>query len=135
MLSNYWQEALANRLGRRRVLALAGGMGAAGLLAACGGGSQRKGAPTGDQSGLVTPAVDTSKQAKRGGAYVINLTADPQHLDPQVTLNGSARAYSLLLNQRSGHLEQPDGSYQGEAAESFEFSPDGLQVTFKLRPD
>src|SRR5438874_2357999 len=103
MQKNYWHPAVQARLTRRRALQIVGGAGAAALLAACGSGSQEKSMPAGDPSGLITRAVDTSRQARRGGTYVINLTADPQHLDPQVTLNGSARAYSLLLNQRSGH--------------------------------
>src|SRR5438046_1910844 len=130
MAVSYWQRTLPQRIARRRVLALtASGLSAA-FLIACSGGDERPGKPSeSDQSGgLLTKATDTSNSAKRGGTYITNLTADPQHLDPHVTLSGSARAYSLLLNQRAGHLEQPDGSYQGEAAQSFEFSPDGLQV-------
>src|SRR5687767_6491524 len=132
MVSSYWDKFVAARVSRRRAIAVtAGTAGAAVMLAACGGGSDSS--ESGDSSGLLTKAVDTTNKAKRGGTYVINLASDPQHLDPHVTLGGSSRAYSLLLNQRSGHLEQPDGTYQGEAAEAFEFSPDGLQVTFKLR--
>lgn len=132
MTRDYWQNTLAGRIKRRRALAIASaGIGGSLLLAACGDDTSSD-APS-DKSGLLTNAVDTTKQAKRGGTYVINLASEPQHLDPHITLSGGSRAYSLLLNQRSGHLEQPDGTYQGEAAEAFEFTPDGLQVTFKLR--
>jgi len=128
---NYWSKVLAGRMTRRTALAVAGGGAAAAFLAACGGSGSED---TSDKSSLLTKAADTSNRAKRGGSYLIT-TADPQHFDPHTTLNGSTRAYSLLLNQRSGHLQQPDGTYQGEAAESYEFSPDGLTLTFRLRPN
>src|SRR5438128_67668 len=104
MEPSYWNRILSARIGRRRALITTiGSTAGAALIAACGGSSSSSSSSqSSTQAGLLTKSVDTSSQAKRGGTYVTNLTADPQHLDPQMTLSGSARAYSLLLNQRAG---------------------------------
>ena len=135
MSSSYWSNTLATRINRRRLLAAsAGTAAAAALLAACGGSDGDEGAG----SDLVTKKADTSKDAKPGGTLKLNQSADIPHLDP---INGAFAAlsnmvpfaYGRLTMMKPGHLEPADGSVVGDVADSWEWSPDNLQVTFKLR--
>jgi peptide/nickel transport system substrate-binding protein len=42
--------------------------------------------------------------------------------------------YNRLLRQAPGYLEPPAVAFEGDLAQSWEFSPDGLTMTLKLRP-
>jgi peptide/nickel transport system substrate-binding protein len=137
MTENYWQTTLRQHLSRRRAIAATGAtaLGAA-LLAACGG---DEGAGDGDATGLLTKPVDTSKEAKRGGTLKRSTNSDPAGLDPH---GGGASvasfyeiAYARLFNYKSGYLEASKGEFEGAIAESWEWSPDRLQLTAKLRPN
>ena len=92
---------------------------------------------TGASSGLLTEPEDTTAQAKKGGALKFSVTADIPNFDPhflsfadaqQVLLN-----YNRLTRVKPGHLETSDGSIIGDAAESWEYSPDKLTLTIKIR--
>jgi ABC-type transport system substrate-binding protein len=137
-MTSYWTRHFTQRMSRRRALAATGAasVGAA-LLAACGsdGGS-------GDAQGgssLITKAEDSTKRAKRGGLWQNYVTADVQTLDPNRTTSGSALApqgYSRLFLYRPAiYPDLPTGAVDPDSAESAEISPDGLQVTVKLKPD
>ncbi len=138
MQGSYWNSVLNNRLSRRRALAATGGLGAAAaFLAACGGGDS-KSDDGGNKSSLVTDPVDTTKQAKRGGTLKWFAGNEPAHLDVQLDqapMNQHKNmVYGHLVNVASGLGKPP--SFEGvapEMAESWEYSPDRLQVTFKLR--
>ena len=81
-INNYWQSVLTRRLTRRRAMAATGGMTAsAAFLAACGGSSEED-TSSGDRSGLITQAVDTSRQAKMGGVLKHSRNADIANFDP-----------------------------------------------------
>lgn len=130
---NYWTKALTRRLSRRRALALAGGGAtAAAFLAACGGSESGEGT---DRSGLLIQPKDRTKEAVRGGIYPRERTGVVYHFDPMDTNNGSNPlpiwAYSQPVKYGVG--SPADGSIVGDAAESWEISKDGLQITFKLR--
>jgi peptide/nickel transport system substrate-binding protein len=132
---DYWTKTLNRRLARRRALAAAAGTTvAAGLLAACGGGSSEKSA---DQPGIVAQPVETTKQAKRGGVIKDRTFGDPPTLDitsPATTHNSvGPHVYSALFQYKPGILKPTDREIAGDAIESWEFSPDGLTVTLKLR--
>ncbi len=140
--SNYWQQTLSNRLTRRRALAGAGVVGlsaTAAALVGCGGGGNGNQASTGQtDSGLLTKVTDTSKQALPGGTFASFQDSDIQGFDP----NGgsSARAqlvaynsYLRLLKSKTSFTGSATEEKEGDLAESWEFSPDGLQVTMKLR--
>jgi len=135
MERSYWSIATQRRLTRRRALTATGSAAlGAGLLVACGGGEsggQR------DSSGLVTKPVDTTKEAKRGGAIKDYIRGEPATLDPfnpNAALNVVSRSvHGMLLREKPGHLKRADGVIEGDLAESWEFSPDGLQMTMKLR--
>jgi peptide/nickel transport system substrate-binding protein len=132
-LSRVWTR----RLGRRRLLAAAGGSAAAAaFVAACGGGDSSGGKES--SSGIVSKPADTLSRAKRGGTMKDRSYSDLQSLDV-LTLNnpwyntGYAVYNSFVQNSR-GHLEPGEpGAVQPDLAESWEVSPDGLQITFKLR--
>src|SRR5207249_935298 len=95
------------------------------------------GATTGASSSLVTQPVDTTKQAKRGGVLKDRAAAEPPLLDP---VNASAplnvimsRSYSALVQAKPGYLTRPQNEFVPDLMESWETSPDGLQITMKLR--
>src|SRR6266545_7520126 len=135
MSASYWQTALRRRLSRRRTLTVAaGGAAGAALTAACGGGNSTGG---GEKAGLLTKPSDTSKQAKRGCTLKRRAGSDPAGLDPH---GGGATvatyyeiAYARLFNYTPGLLKPSQDEIEGAHAESWEFSPDRLTLTAKLR--
>jgi peptide/nickel transport system substrate-binding protein len=88
-------------------------------------------------SGLITKQTDTTASAKRGGTLKDYAQAEPRSLDnvmPQADYNRIAPfTYSTLLVAKPGKLQPPTGELQGQLAESWEVSPDGLTITMKLR--
>jgi ABC-type transport system substrate-binding protein len=140
--STYWQRTIVSRLSRRRALTgVAGaGLGAVALSAlGCGGSGSSSGSSPGE-AGLVSKPLDTTSQAKAGGTLRHFATADPAHFDPLLSSNAnvvnfvSPYAYPRLIKWVSGtYPKTADGSIEGFAAESFEVSPDKLQLMFKLR--
>jgi ABC-type transport system substrate-binding protein len=144
MTTTYWRNAMAQRITRRRGLALTGGAAAAAaFLAACGGGSGGSSKPEEkDASGLLTKAQNTTASAKQGGTFPYFIQAEVITMDPLnnassgTGVNNQALAYSRFLQWKPGILENPvGGDFVLDAAESFEMSPDGLKLTFKLRND
>jgi len=113
------------------------GLGAA-FLAACGGGSDDKGSGgVKDASGLLTQPADTTKQAKRGGTIKRNGNTDGT-MDPYQSVGGVSpfleMVYSRLVTWKPG-MNRPAAEDQlvGDAAESWEASPDRLTINLKLR--
>jgi peptide/nickel transport system substrate-binding protein len=136
-MESYWARFVSVRSSRRRALATAGaGTAAAMLLAACGGGG---GGDSKDEeaSGIITRPRDTFSQAKRGGTLKDFAIAEPRSLDPvnpQADLNTIAPdVYSTLLIEKPGKLKPSAYELQGQLAQSYELSPDGLQITMRLR--
>jgi peptide/nickel transport system substrate-binding protein len=138
MSAAYWRHLTNSRLSRRRALATAGGsaLGTA-LIAACGGASNDR--PTEDVPGLIAKASDETKAGKRGGIYKSTLPYDIAHFDPHITEVTSRWptlwGYSRLAVAKPGFLSNPDGEIAGDLAESWEYSPDRLTLTMKLRTD
>jgi len=130
MARSYWNRVLARRLDRRRVLAATGTMAlGTALLAACGGDKDG----TEDVSGLLTKPVDTTAKAVPGGIWPVAGEA-PNTLDPHRQSGRpkwAGETYSQLL--RHGLAAGKRGPIAGDVAESWEFSPDGLTLTMKLR--
>ena len=138
MQNGYWSSILSRRVQRRRALTVSGaGLASAAFLAACGGSDSSGGSTEGDSSGLVTKPVDSTKEAKRGGTIKDYIRGEPATLDPfnpNAALNAASRSvHGMLLREKPGHLQVADGTMEGDLAESWEFSPDGLQITMKLR--
>ena len=139
-MDGYWAKVMRQQIGRRRVLAATGAasLGAA-LLAACGGSSKdgRSGSGVkGDSSGLLIPAVDDTKSAQRGGTFKFYHPFDQQSLDPMFTSlpnqGPTTMAYSELWHYPGGYMKPSTGEIKGDIAESWEWSPDKMQLTVKL---
>jgi peptide/nickel transport system substrate-binding protein len=81
--------------------------------------------------------VETTQQAKRSGTLRDRASADPPTLDPTAAnapLNAIVnRCYSSLVTFKPGYLKPSENELAPELAESWEISPDGLQITLKLR--
>jgi peptide/nickel transport system substrate-binding protein len=107
----------------------------AAFLAACGSGSSKETTPA---SSLVIAPSDTSKQAKRGGVAKMNLTSDPASWEPTqgpgLWFNiVFALAFQQIVKLKEGIAQAPGGDVLGDVVESYEFSPDKLSLTFKVR--
>lgn len=130
----YWSKDLERRINRRRAIVATGATAAgAAFLAACGGGESGGAKST----GLIAPPVDTLKQAKRGGILKDRNFGDPPSLDVvQATVSWNPfgfGVYSSLIQPKPGYLKPLGEDLMPDLAESWETSPDGLQITLKLR--
>jgi len=140
MPGSYWEGALRKRVSRRRALAATGATAAAAaFLAACGGDDEGgDGGGGGGESGLVTKGADTLKGAKTGGTLKEYTNSEPANLDamqPLASLNFQARnVYGTLLKEEPGYKGPSQSKIVGDLAQSWEFSPDHLTLTMKLRP-
>src|SRR5688572_781681 len=115
MAKSYWTTVVERRLSRRRALAAgATGAAAAAFLAACGGGDEGPTGAKGDKSGLMSPPVDTTKQAKDGGVLKWFQENEPNHLDIHIGLAPLNRPNQLvnsaLVNEKPGYLGPPEFS-------------------------
>jgi len=144
MMTTYWSRFGAERLGRRRLLqgaALAGGGLAALSLVGCGGGKNEAPAGgTGESGGLITNPQDSTSRAKAPGVLRSFISSDVTTLDPIATTSFTAQSqiaaytYPRMVKFKVGKYPAfPTGDVEGDLAESFEITPDKLQVTFKLR--
>ena len=95
-----------------------------------------------DKSGLLAKAADTTAQAKQGGSFPYYVTSEVKTMDPLNNaavgsgINNQAYAYSRMFQWKPGVLDNPvGGAFVPDAAESYEVSPDGLTITFKMRAD
>ena len=108
---------------------------AAAFLAACGGGNDD--GPIEDANSLITKPVDVSKTAKRGGVLKHYFGTEPAHLDvsiDQASFTAKNYVYGQLTSDKFGYLQRPNYSdVAPDLAESWEWSPDRLQLTMKLR--
>jgi ABC-type transport system substrate-binding protein len=136
--NGYWANILCTRVSRRRAFVASGAtaLGAA-FLAACGGVSNG-GGETEHASGLLTQPVDTSKQAVRGGTMKTYSRAFITHYDVHNTQTAGQGipdlAYSRFVVTEPGYLGPVDYfKVKADMGESWEYSPDGLTLTMKLR--
>lgn len=134
---SYWDSYRNRRITRRRALAGVGaGVGAAALLAACGGGDEGGS----DSTSLLGVVKDSTPKATPGGTWKSFVSSDSPGFDPLTQAASTVPAisnYSLsrLLKYELGTQEnRPTGEVEGDAATSWEVAGDGLSVTFKLRP-
>src|SRR5438045_1131175 len=136
---DFWSNVLQRRLTRRRAVAGASTLGAAAaFLAACGGSSNSATSKEEHAAKFTAQPVDSSKQAVKGGQMQSFMPSEGLNFDaPTGTAEVQAHAilaYSRLVKAKLGTPgSPPDGSVEGDAAQSWEIAPDGLSVTFKLR--
>ncbi len=139
MNNQYWQSISSRRVSRRRTLIAASSASAAAFLAACGGGSKstNSSGANKDSSSLLTQPVDTLKTAKRGGVLKDRTYSDTPSFEPSAAnspWNSAApHVYSSLVQTKPGHLKPSESEIAPDLVESWETSPDGLQITMKLR--
>ena len=138
MAKTYWASVLKHRISRRRALAATGATSAAAVLLAACGGNDEGGGGSADKSGMITAPTDTTKQAKRGGVLKWFHGGEPANLDVQVDQAPKNllknMVYGHFVNEKAGLLGPP--AYETvvpEMMESWEWSSDGLQLTFKMR--
>src|SRR5712691_3043286 len=139
-MESYWFRLTQSRLSRRR--AIGGVAAAAGLLAACGSGDSSKGGSgTSGEKSLLATKVDSTKEAVAGGAWQDLRTEDVVTFDPltndsTTSFSEMLMAYSLLVKHGFA-LDRAVGAadISGDAADSWEISPDAQQATFKVRPN
>jgi peptide/nickel transport system substrate-binding protein len=134
----YRTKAASRRMGRRRVLALGGAAAGAAFLVACGSGSDSGANAKKSKSDFITEPGDTSKQAKRGGNLKLNHFQDvPGSLDPGFANlpNETVKiyTYSWLMQYEPGRQRATEYKVLPDIGESWEFSPDGLTLTVKVR--
>jgi ABC-type transport system substrate-binding protein len=104
----------------------------------CGGSDDEDGEDLGEG---VTAPEDTSRNAKPGGTYRGFVVADARGFDPHVNNTGTSalvtdHVYSRLTQFEPGlDGKLPDATVIPEFAESWEFTADRLQLTYKLRGD
>ena len=108
------------------------------MLAACGGSDSGGSKDAGEaKSSLVLKAQDTTKQAKRGGVMKTYWDADISDYDVHNTRNAGQNipnfTYSRFVQIKPGFLQPTEWEVVGDMAESWEWSPDGLTLSMKLR--
>lgn len=142
-MANYWSQVLSTRVDRRRAIVATGGVAlSAAFLAACGGnkdnGSKSATAKKSLPDSLYQRGDDTSKTAKRGGTWKGFLVRDPQNFDlynfdpfSQPFANAVG---SKLVKSKPGYQDNPPLAVDPDVAQSWELSPDKMQITFKLNP-
>jgi peptide/nickel transport system substrate-binding protein len=162
MNGNYWDSVIRRRVSRRHALAVMGSTSAAAaFIAACGGddddsgstgttsatGGGATGGATGATGGgggatsdlLITP-TDQTATAKRGGTLNIFGNFSASNFEQLLSVSGSggllaSKTYNTLTRQTLGTYDNlSTGEVEGEFAESWEMSPDGLTATYKIRP-
>jgi peptide/nickel transport system substrate-binding protein len=137
---SYWINLTNARLNRRRLLVTSAAGSAAGLfLAACGGSDSGSGIEdsSGGKSSLITAPADTTKSAKRGGVLKYFANGDAPSLDPMtsaIQLNQVQHfVYGRLMQLKAGYLKPREFEVIPDLAQSWEWSPDRLTLTMKLR--
>lgn len=138
MSTGYWTRIAAQRINRRKALtASAAAVGASALLAACGGGSKDADSGPKDKSGLLQKVEDTTKQAKRGGSLKRSQPTDVSGLEPYQSGMTNVGFFEMLYSRpfsiKPGLLEPSKDEVSPDLCESWEFSPDRLTLTAKLR--
>ena len=88
-------------------------------------------------SGLLAEIVDDTPNLKRGGTIKSLSTLEHVTLDPMEGgghVGKLVMTYSSLFRTEAGYMEQTKGEIVGDLADSWELSPDKLQLTVKLNP-
>lgn len=134
------RERISRRTALRGGAALAGGISLA--LVGCGDSSEApasSAASTAPQAPAAGADPGAQPTQRRGGRVTLYSSTDAPTLDPHltsaaVTYDTAGLVYSRLLSfDASPGLDPYSNILQGDLAESWEATPDGLTYTFKLR--
>lgn len=151
MAANYWAKLTQQRVRRRRfVVSASGGLAGIAFIAACGGDDSPTptgatgGVPTGGATGatggtgagsLLAMPEDTTASAVTGGVLTTARNADITTFDGQNSSRTfpASVLFSRLLRVTPGYMEPARFDFTGDLIDSWEFSPDRLSLTMKLR--
>jgi ABC-type transport system substrate-binding protein len=143
MTRSYWNDIVNRRaLNRRRALALAGtGLTGAALLAACGGGSEKKTTEGPTTKGPTAVAEKTGEIAfspssgspAQGGRFRFALATGGENFNPVTQWTEGTQLSGLYVYDRPLTSREDSRRYVLEAMESIEVK-DPLTVVMKLRP-
>lgn len=138
MASNYWAGFTKQRIKRRRLFGIAGTMGAGlAVIAAVGCSSDDDGSST--RNPEVYEPIDTTNRAVKGGTYTTAASLNSViSLDPagSAGLQEAIHGYSRLVKMKAyKYPERVRPEVDPDAATEWEVSNDGLQYTFKIRPN
>ena len=136
----YWQRYASPRLNRRGFLGASAAAAASIALAACGDGSAAP-SPTAEATpGVLGIPEDTTSAARQGGTLKSVAIADVPSYDPHSTASAlvhlQVAAYTYPRMSSSRPPASPtarSATSTAISAESFELSPDRLQLTLRLR--
>ena len=137
MTSYYWRNVFTARISRRRVLSVSAAGLSATLLAACGSSGSSSAGAKGNGASLVSQPVDSLKTAKRGGVLKDRTYSDTPTFDMfnanSPWNSAGPMVYNSLVQTRPGYLKPSASEIDPDLIESWETSPDGLQISMKLR--
>jgi peptide/nickel transport system substrate-binding protein len=83
----------------------------------------------------VEKIVTVTPMPKSGGKIIAAMTGEPDMLDPQHSLGYTSSVLVMLSLFDTLVQVGPDGSFQPDLAESWEYSDDATTFTYKLRED
>ena len=137
----FWKRQERTRVSRRQLLRAVAGLGAAGAAASLLGCSTFKQTqPPVISDGLLSRPLDTTSLAQTGGTLKGYVGSEVPSFDPLASgVTGTftqiaAYTYPRLMKFTPGlYPEYARGGVDGDLVESWEFSPDRLLVTMRLR--
>ncbi len=136
----YWDRIATGRVSRRSMMRSAAGVSAVGAaLALLGCGDNKSSSQSSAGTTLTSKPEDTSAKAVKGGILDISKGSDPPSFDfvaPSAAPDYSGHGYSRLIKYEAIKYPKPAvANVVADAAMSWETTPDGLQYTYKLRPN
>jgi len=128
MESNYWSRVLRARVARRRLLAGAGAAGVAGVIIACGGGSD------GSTSGTESGAQGSAGTPKYGGTIKIGYSGGSiTNFDPHFGASGAEHQFFFSVTEPIvGYDQKGQLDASLSLAEKWELT-EPTRITLKLR--
>ena len=98
------------------------------IITACGKKDEDKAAENAEAS---DPAINNN-ELQQGGSVIVGITQELDSLDPY--LAAAAGTKEVIYNFFDGLVKlMPDGTFEPALAESYEFSDDATEFTFKIR--
>ena len=138
METNYWKRNFERRLTRRRLMAVAGQAGAAGMLIACGGsdGDDKRNEPAAGVTITPVPTLPPSplKSAKFGGTVKVGYSgASLTNFDPHTGASGAEHQFFFAIcDPLVGYDQKGNLDASISLAEKWEL-PEPTKVVLKIR--